>query len=221
MILRGGMRSGPRLDWQQRALPVALRFWVLVPATMALVAIAGLLFTLPPGPLCDDGMVLFLEGGCDWGLSNLFFFSKLGALVAVNFAFFWAWKRRVRRLWPFAPHVLLLLLLAVVYRAGGRCDTFYDHPNGSFGQMAFELAAFAALGLALLPALRGRGWGAFLTVWIGWNALHGGLFYVWLEAAPHWTWLHSTLLGGSLLLPAVALSVARAVGAREDDALAS
>lgn len=214
MILRGGRRSGPRLDWQQRALPAALRFWVLIPATMALVAIAGLIFTLPPGPLCDDGMVLFLEGGCDWGLSNLFFFSKLGALVAVNFAFVWAWRRRVGRLWPFAPHVLLLLLLAVVYRSGGRCDTYYEQPNGSFGQMAFELAAFAALGLALLPSLRDRGWGAALAAAVAWNLLNVGLFYGWLEAAPHWSWLHSTLVGGSLLVLAIVLAIVRGLGER-------
>jgi hypothetical protein len=37
-------------------------------------------------------MVLFMEGGCDMGESNIFF-SKLGALLAVNVAFVAASRR--------------------------------------------------------------------------------------------------------------------------------
>ena len=183
----------------QRRLPPALRLYVLAPATVAAVVLAGLTLTLPPGPLCDEGMVLFLEGGCDWGASNEFFFAKLGALAAANFAFVVAWRRRVSARSPFVPHFLLLVSLAIVYRSGGRCDTYYSHPNGSFGQMALEIAAFCFAGLWLLPWTRGRSWRAPAAVLAGWNAAHVGLFYAALEVTPHWTWLHTALVGTALV----------------------
>lgn len=192
-------RRRPYDALSQRRLPPALRLHILVPATIAAVVLAGLTLTLPPGPLCDEGMVLFLEGGCDWGPSNEFFFAKLGALAAASFAFVVAWRRRVTARSPFVPHFLLLVSLAVVYRSGGRCDTYYAQPNGSFGQLAIEIAAFCGAGLWLLPTLRGRGWPAVALAVAGWNAAHVALFYAWLEVAPHWSWLHTALLGGSLL----------------------
>ena len=41
-----------------RALPWPLRAWAVAPAILALVIAGGTLFTLPPGPLCHEGMVL-------------------------------------------------------------------------------------------------------------------------------------------------------------------
>ena len=76
-------------------LPRLLRLQWLVPLTVALVFVGGRFFTLPPGPLCDEGMILFMEGGCDFGDSNIYFFSKLGLLVSLNVAFVVAWFRGV------------------------------------------------------------------------------------------------------------------------------
>ena len=68
-------------------LPLMLQVWVLAPAVFLFTIVSGLLFALPPGPLSDEGMVLFMEGGCDWGKSNVFFFSKLCLLIALNLVF--------------------------------------------------------------------------------------------------------------------------------------
>lgn len=183
----------------QRDLPRALRFHVLIPAIVVFIAVAGLVFTLPPGPLCDEGMVLFMEGGCDMGESNIFFFSKLGALIAVNFAFVVACRRESLRSYSFLPHVLLLCWLGWYYRSGGRCDTYYSHPNGSIGQMALEIAAFGVLSLAVLPLVRGRALRWSIGALALWNATHIGLFYLWLSVTDHWTWAHTWLMCGSML----------------------
>ena len=53
--------------WFSKADYWLVQFPLLVPLTLVLDLLLGSCFTLPPGPLCDEGMVLFLEGGCDWG----------------------------------------------------------------------------------------------------------------------------------------------------------
>jgi len=179
---------------RQKDLPLLLRFYVLVPLALVVVVATGGLFTLPAGPLCDEGMVLFMEGGCDWGLSNVFFFSKLGALVTVSFAFVVASRRRQLPLAPLLPHLLLLCVVGGVLSSGGRCDTYYSHPNGSLGQMALEIAAFAVLGLALHPLAAGKRLSTVALVVVAWNAFHVGTFYVWLSVTDHWTWTHTVLL---------------------------
>jgi hypothetical protein len=184
----------------QRGIPRLLRFYNFVPVTVVFIVLTGSAFSLPPGPLCDEGMILFMEGGCDWGDSNLFFFSKLGALVAVNVAFVVSSRRSPTRPGAFLPHLLLLCWLGWMLRSGGGCDTYYSHPNGSGGQMALEIAAFAVLGLALVPLVRYRRARTVTAALVGWNWIHVGLFYIWLEVADHWTWEHTWLLCGSMLV---------------------
>ncbi len=114
-----------------QGLPRFLRVHWLVPGTVLLVAFLGLAFTLPAGPLCDEGMILFMEGGCDWGQSNNFFYSKLGTMAALASGFIVAWRARVKGLLAFVPHYCVASLLAWATRSGERCDTYYSHPNGS------------------------------------------------------------------------------------------
>jgi hypothetical protein len=184
-------------------LPVVLRVWLVVPATIALVIVGGLTFTLPPGPLCDEGMVLFMEGGCDWGDSNIFFFSKLGLLVALNLTFVIAWRLGVRRVTGFLPHLLVLAFLVIVERSGGRCDTYYSHPNGSIGQMALECIGFALLGMSYLTVATKRSWVRLAVAVLGWNACYVSIFYVGLTFTNHWTWLHTFFIFGALVLFAI------------------
>lgn len=188
----------------QLEAPIFLRYYVLVPFTVAFIVLTGSLFTLPPGPLCDEGMVLFMEGGCDWGDSNIFFFSKLGALVAVNCALLYASRRKAIPLASFVPHLLLLAGLGWTLRQSG-CDTYYSHPNGSLGQMALEIGAFAVLGLAVLPWIRGRGSAAVATAALLWNGFNIAAFYTWLAVEPHWTWAHTAWIAGTLLIAALVL----------------
>jgi hypothetical protein len=187
-------------------LPVALRLWVVVPATIALVVVGGMGFTLPPGPLCDEGMVLFMEGGCDWGDSNIFFFSKLGLLLALNLVFIIAWRADLRRMSGFIPHLVVLGYLVVAERSGEGCDTYYSHPNGSIGQMVLECIAFALLGMSLLAVSERRPWGDLLAILAAWNALYVGTFYAWLPLTNHWTWLHSILILATLVAIAAAVA---------------
>jgi hypothetical protein len=168
--------------------------------------ITGLLFGLPPGPLCDEGMVLFMEGGCDMGESNIFFFSKLGLLVALTFALGLAWRRRVIGFAPFLPHFLVAVALAWDNRSGGRCDTYYSHPNGSIGQMVVEVMAFAAVGVMLLNRWGGSSTRQLAIVAAGWHVLYVAAFYVWLLAFQHWTWNHTWAVGVTMLLVGIAVS---------------
>lgn len=191
-----------RLVAGQRDLGPLLRFESIVPFSLVVWVAAGSFLTLPPGPLCDEGMVLFMEGGCDWGESNLFFFAKVSLLLTINLALIAAWFRPPvswRGLWP---HFVLLGLVGWLYRSGGSCDTYYAHPNGSPGQMVFEMACFAALGVALARVTLDWRWPPRLAVLAGWNGLQVGLFYLYLEVAPHWTWIHTAALGATLLTAA-------------------
>lgn len=154
-------------------------------------------------------MVLFMEGGCDWGASNIFFYSKLGLLLGINFSFVVA--AGLPRLSPltFLPHLLLLAALGFFLRSDADCDFYYSHPNGSLGQMALEAAAFAILGMALLPKVRGRSIRVVLTGLGWWNAAHIGLFYAWLSQTNHWTWRHTALLSLSMVALAILVALVR------------
>lgn len=139
-----------------RELPRLLGVWVVVPATVALVVVGGLGLTLHPGPLCDEGMVLFMEGGCDWGVSNEFFFSKLGLLLAMNLVFIVSWVRGVQGARGFLPHFIVLALLTLANYSDEYCRHYYSHPNGSIGQMTTEAIAFGLLGVTILSCIRVR-----------------------------------------------------------------
>ncbi|MCP3140642.1 hypothetical protein [Pyxidicoccus xibeiensis] len=186
-----------------QTLPWLLHLYLLVPFVLALTTVTGLLFTLPTGPLCDEGMVLFMEGGCDWGESNIFFFAKLNLLFAANLAFALCLRRREAPLAAWLPHLVMLCCLGGLMWSGGSCDTYYAHPNGSMGQMVLELAAFSALGIALLRPLAHRSRSVQLLVGLGWNAAHVGAFYLWLGVTDHWTWTHTALLCATLLAAAM------------------
>lgn len=207
-----------RRVWQaHERLPAGLRLPLLAPATLVIVIFLGVTFTIPPGPLCDEGMILFMEGGCDYGDSNIFFFSKLGTMIALNLAFIVAWRaaRAGRAVEPpaFLPHFIAAALLAWLNRSGGHCDTYYAHPNGSIGQMVVELAAYAFLGLAIV-----RAWAAGGSAWrlplalAGWTLAYVLAFYAALAVTFHWTWLHTLLVTGLLLL--AGLVVGRRVALR-------
>lgn len=188
-----------------QTLPLLLRLHVLIPFISVLTIATGLLFTLPVGPLCDEGMVLFMEGGCDWGESNVFFFEKLNLLFAANLAFALSLRRREAPLRAWLPHLAVLCCLGWLMRSGGRCDTYYAHPNGSEGQMVLELAAFSTLGIALLRPLAHRPRSIQLLAGLGWNAAHVGVFYLWLSVTDHWTWTHTALICFTLLTAALAV----------------
>ena len=186
---------------EHRQLPWPLRVWFLVPTVAALVIFMGMVFTLPPGPLCDEGMVLFMEGGCDWGNTNIFFFSKLGLLIGINAAFVVSCRSGVRSIRAFLPHLLVLSVLSICFFSDTRCDTYYSHPNGSIGQMTVEAAAFAVLGISLVRFLaKHSSWLMTLLIMALWNILHIALFYVGLIFTNHWTWLHTVWLAGTMLL---------------------
>jgi hypothetical protein len=192
------------MDWfdAHRQLPIVLRVWMVVPMTMLLVFIGAALFELPPGPLCDEGMVLFMEGGCDWGMSNIFFFCKAGLLVALNLVFIIAWIRRVESWRGFLPHFGILAVLAALNYSDEYCRNYYSHPNGSLGQMIVEAMAFAALGVALLR-FRIR----LPLVIVLWNAAHVAAFYLALLVANHWTWTHTFLI--VVILGGLAAAISR------------
>jgi hypothetical protein len=182
--------------WEaQQALPRPLRFHLLVPLTILLVGALGLLFSIPPTPQLE-GLAFFMEGGCDWGFRNEFFYAKVGLLVVAHVAF------GLCRVWPprvllgFLPHLALLLAMGWLQRSGSSCEAYLGYSNGSVGQMCLELAGFSALGVALLPHLQGRpAWMSVLAVGL-WNAVHVGLFFLGLAWTPHWTWTHTAFVAG-------------------------
>jgi hypothetical protein len=158
-------------------------------------------------------MILFMEGGCDFGPSNIFFFSKLGLLVSLNVAFVIAWLEGISGFLGFVPHFTVASGLALVSWSGGRCDSYYDHPNGSIGQMVLELTAFAILGIiVLIRWQKGKRWHLALAL-VGWNLVHVSCFYAWLALFPHWTWAHTASLILSLVAAAGILSFRMRAGA--------
>lgn len=193
-----------------RRLPKLLRVWSIAPITVLGVAIGGLAFPLPTGPLCDEGMVLFMEGGCDWGRSNVFFFSKAGLLLGLNLSFCLAWRHRVSRAIGFIPHFAILVVVSWLFLSDPDCDRYYSHPNGSIGQMTIEAMAFAILGIELVRrfAASPRQWSVVAFV-VGWNGFHVGVFYLGLYFTHHWTWLHTFWIAAVLVGTACALRLTR------------
>jgi hypothetical protein len=185
-------------------LPRVVRLQYLVPITVVVVAVLGLGLTLPPGPLCDEGMALFMEGGCDWGESNVFFYSKLGLMLSLVMAFAVAWRGRVRGFTGFVPHLAVAAVLAYLTRSGGMCDTYYTHANGSIGQMVVEVTGWSVLGIAILRRWSGGPWQALLGVAAGWCLAYVGGFYAWLPAFPHWSWAHTVAVTSTLVAAGVA-----------------
>ena len=188
-----------RLPWILQVVPLAF-------LTIVLVVAGGTFLTLPPGPLCDEGMVLFMEGGCDWGNSNIFFFSKLGLLLGMNVAFLLAWRRRITDWRGFLPHFLVLGALTVLNFSDERCAHYYGHPNGSIGQMTLEAAAFAALGIAIVTRVPLRTFPRAMLALLAWNALHVAAFYAGLLFTNHWTWLHTIWIAAVLSAATVAIT---------------
>jgi hypothetical protein len=91
----------------------------LAPLTVLIATIGGLFFSLPPGPLCDEGMILFMEGGCDFGRTNEFFWAKLSLLLTLSWALLLAARRGVSDVLAFTPHFLVAAYLVWTYRSGG------------------------------------------------------------------------------------------------------
>ena len=197
----------------QQDLGPFLRFEVLVPLTIFLFVVGGKFFTLPPGPLCDEGMVLFMEGGCDYGWSNVFFFAKVSLLLIANLAMVVSWQRPPVAWGGFALHFALLGCVAYALRSDTACDTYYSHPNGSLGQMILEMVCFSIFGIALARVSATAPWPARGLAILGWNGFHVGLFYLYLNLFDHWTWQHTGLLGGSMLLVGLPLLAAAPSGA--------
>ena len=196
-----------RVITAHRNLPRLLRLWFLVPLIIMLVTIGGMFFTLPPGPLCDEGMVLFMEGSCDWGGSNVFFFSKLGLLLGLNFAFYISWRYRLRSFLGFLPHFVVLAVLSLWLLSDPECEHYYTHANGSFGQMIIEAMAFAVLGIALLHRFADSSHRVLVVpLLIAWNAFYIGIFYVFLGITNHWTWLHTGLIAVILLVTSLVVA---------------
>ncbi len=203
------MRFPNILKWfvtSQRNLGPLLRFESIVPFTILVMIIGGNYLTLPPGPLCDEGMVLFMEGGCDYGLSNVFFFAKVSLLLTIQLAVVIAWRRPPQGWSGLSLHFGLLAGMAFVLRRSEHCETYYSHPNGSLGQMIVELACFAALGVVMVRALPEASRTLRGLAFLAWNGLHVGLFYAFLLVWPHWTWNHSFAVGVSMLAIAGVIS---------------
>ena len=198
------------LDYWRRhkALPRWLRVQWLAPITVLTAILGGILFSLPAGPLCDEGMILFMEGGCDFGPSNVFFHAKVSVLLVFTWALLFAARRRVSDVVAFVPHFVVAAYLAWAHRSGGRCDTYYAQPNGSFGQMVLEVAAFTLLGLFALRLMAGRPWPRLIGGAALWHGTYVVSFYAWLLAYDHWTWSHSIAVAGTLALFAVVMALA-------------
>lgn len=185
-------------------------------ACFTLVFLWGTFLPLEPGPLCDEGMILFMEGGCDWGATNLFFIPKAGLLITTLVV--GASVGRLDRR-GFLPHLFALLAMGALpgMSAGGRCDTYYGHPNGNFAQMLIEQAALGGLVLASAAFFSQQRVYLRLLIVIGVMLAAVAIFYAWLPLMPHWTWLHTALvagswLGGAALLEFRTRSAARSPG---------
>lgn len=189
-------------------LPKSLKLGPLAFGTAGFVILSGLILTLPVGPLSDEGMILFMEGGCDWGASNVFFFSRLGLIAAMNFALVVVLGRGSPPFIRFVPHLIVAgVLISQTYRDVSCDDYWYGHPQGNLGQTLVEIVAFALLGIALGKLAYSWKSSQKLMVLVAWNALFVAIFYAALSQAPHWDWTHTFVVSGSLLVVAALVAL--------------
>lgn len=208
MEIVGIRRWVRRVIRAHEGLPVLLRLPMVAVETLGLVIVLGLGCTLPPGPLCDEGMWRFMEGGCDWGESNVFFHGKLGLLLVTNAVLAAGLFLRRLQLRAFLPHAAALTLLAMApwLSDAGKCETYYGHPNGNLARMVLEVAAFAGLGLAALGPLRAHRAALRVAGLLAVNAVNVALFQLALSVTPHWTWEHTALVVAGEVALALALT---------------
>lgn len=189
----------------QDALPPALSVWRLVPVGIIGIIIYGIALALPVGPLLDEGMVLFMEGGCDWGESNVFFFSKLGLLLTVNAALLCAMRDKLTKFSLFIPHFVAGAVLIAIWWNDTSCDQYYGHPQGNLAQMVFEIMTVAILMISVIPLLNAQSPFKKLLVLIGINLWYIAAFEFALMYFPHWTWSHSFLVALLMLIPCLGI----------------
>lgn len=189
----------------QDDMPFSLRFWKVVPLTAVGIIVFGMSLALPVGPLSDEGMILFMEGGCDWGNSNIFFFSKLGLLLSVNACFLIALREKFADLNRLVPHLIFLAVLSFIWWNDQSCDAFYGHPQGNLSQMVVEVGALALLMMAMLPRLIALSPSKQLASVCVLNLWYVAAFYFALKFFPHWSWSHSFLVSFFMLLSSVAV----------------
>lgn len=194
------------------SLPKVLRAPSLILGTALFIFVSGMTLTLPVGPLSDEGMISFMEGGCDWGGSNVFFFSRLGLLIAMNFAVVVLLRHGVPPLKRFTPHFAAAALLIWWTYDSTYCDDYwYGHPQGNIGQTLVEMVAFALLGFFVARAsLSWRPWQKLVAV-LAWNGLYVAAFQVGQAWTPHWTWTHTFSVSGVLSVSALLIACFQAV----------
>lgn len=190
--------QGFRSILEQKNMPQALSVWRLVPLTFLGICVFGIGLALPVGPLSDDGMILFMEGGCDWGNSSVFFFSKLGLLVAINAGMLIALRQHFTQARMFIPHFLVAVGLMAVYWN----DYYCGITQGTTAQMVAEVAALAALMIAAIPKLMTATPAKKLGVLTLINVWHIAVFEFALLYFLHWTWNHTVAVIILTLLPA-------------------
>lgn len=188
---------------RQPYLPTSMRAIQFGLMTFVTIVITGINLALPVGPLSDEGMVLFMEGGCDWGDSSLFFMSKLGVLVAINWCAIWSLRHRASNLNNFMMHFVFLLVLGSFWWADTSCDNYYGHPQGNLGQMSLEAMSFGILLVLTLPTILKRTPKHQIFAIILMNLYHVAVFYFGLLFTDHWTWLHTGITCFLLLVPGV------------------
>ena len=179
----------------------------LIPLTFLWAVGTGLTLTLPPGPLCDEGMVLFFEGGCDWGKSNIYFFAKLAMLSAVNIGLIVAMQHQTIRRRSLIPFFVTAAMLIAWNVGDTRCENYYAHPQGNLAQLVLEMSSFALLGLSWLRPV--KDWDVSVKLWaiVTWNLCYVVLFYTLLEWFPHWSWGHTFMLCFAMLFIGVFIQV--------------
>jgi hypothetical protein len=192
-------------DIFQKSLPRSLQVIPFAAIVFMSLVFLGQSFAFPPGPLCDDGMVLFMEGGCDWGESNIFFMSKVALLISINWCAVWCLRHRISRKTTFAMHFLLVAILGSFWWTDTSCDQFYGHPQGNLGQLTVEMLSLAALMLLMLPRFFSLSWSGQLLALLVINVWHVLSFYISLLAVNHASWWHTGLTSLITLAPMMGL----------------
>lgn len=109
----------------QLQLPVWYRLWLILPLSVIILYILGMCLTLPPNRIDPRKYPAFMDGGSDWGGSNIFFYTRVVMLFMGLLGFLSLSQLRPRPDWQNLSYRSISMILLKTFRFHLACYVTY------------------------------------------------------------------------------------------------
>jgi len=138
----------------QSKLPLWYRPWFILPISVVTLYILGMSLTLPPNMIDPRKYPAFMDGGSDWGGSNIFFYSRVVMLLMGLLGFLSLSQLRPRPNWMEMSWQTTAKALGWIFRYHIGCfvactlllvPSMFDYDGGTWLALCVEIGAWYAL----------------------------------------------------------------------------